>query len=72
MHVPDEAQVLLVARGLADGLPPLLYRLQDAMLHPGGPHRRPLGESADQFIQELLCTDLEMEWISAVLDADVE
>lgn len=72
MHVPDEAKVLLVARCLADGLPPLLDRLQDAVLHPGGPHRRPLGKSADQFIQKLLGTYLEMEWVSAVLDDDVK
>ena len=72
MHVPDETQVLLVARCLADSLPPLLDRLQDAVLDPGGSHRRPLGEPANQFIQEFLCANLEMERVSAVFDANVE
>jgi hypothetical protein len=31
-----------------------------------------LGKSTDQLIQKILGTDLEMEWIAAVLDADVE
>lgn len=72
VHIPNEPQVLLIPRCLTDGLPPLLNRLQDAVLHPGGPHGRPLGEPAHQFIQELLCTNLEMEGVSAVLDGNVE
>jgi hypothetical protein len=42
------------------------------MLNPRGAHRRPLGESPNQFIQELFRTDLEVEGVSAVLDTDVE
>jgi hypothetical protein len=72
MHIPNEPQVLLVARRLANSLSPLLNRLQDAVLYPRGPHGRTLGKPANQFIQEFFCADLKMEGISAVLDDDVE
>jgi hypothetical protein len=42
------------------------------MLNARRAHRRPLGESPNQFIQELFRTDLQVEGVSAVLDTDVE
>lgn len=35
-------------------------------------HRGALWETADEFIEKLLGTDLKVEWITAVLNADVE
>jgi hypothetical protein len=35
-------------------------------------HGRALGKAADEFIEELLGADLEVEGVAAVLDADVE
>lgn len=42
------------------------------MLDPRGPHGRPFREAPDQFIQELFRANLEMKWVSAVFDADVQ
>lgn len=66
------AQILLVPRRLAYSLPPFFNRLQDPVLHPGGPHWRSFWKTTNQLIEKLLCTDLEVERITAVLDADVE
>ena len=35
-------------------------------------HRRALRETADELVEELFGADLEVEWIAAVLDADIE
>jgi hypothetical protein len=35
-------------------------------------HRRAFGKSADELIKEFLCAYLKMEWVAAVLDADVQ
>ena len=72
MHVPDMSQILLVPRRLANGLTPFLNRLQNAMLDPRSPDRWPFGEPPYQLIQELFGTDLEMKWVSAILDTDIE
>lgn len=66
------AQILLIPRRLANRLPPLLNRLENAMLHPRRPHRWPLGEPSYQLIQKLLGADLEVEGVSAVLDTNIE
>ena len=42
------------------------------MLDPGRPHWGPFGEPAHQLIQELFGADLEMKWVSAILDTDIE
>jgi hypothetical protein len=42
------------------------------VLHPGGPHWRSFGETTNQLIEKLLCTDLQVERITAIFDADVE
>lgn len=72
VHIPDEAHVLLVAAGLADGAAPLLDGLENLHLHPAVAHWRALGEPADELVEELLCADLEVEGVAAVLDTDVE
>lgn len=72
VHVPDEAQVLFVAAGIANGYPPFLNCLENLGLDPRGPDGRALGEPADELIEELLCADLEVEGVATVLDADVE
>jgi hypothetical protein len=72
VHVPDEAQVVLVPRRLAYGLPPFFNQLEDAVLNARRMHRRAFGEAADELVEELLGADLEVERIAAVLDADVE
>jgi hypothetical protein len=35
-------------------------------------HRWALWEAADKLIQEFLRTDLEVEWVTAVFDTDIE
>lgn len=72
MHISDEAQVVLVPRRLADGLPPFFDQLEDSILDARGMHRRALGETTNELVEELLGADLEVEWVAAVLDADVE
>lgn len=42
------------------------------MLYPRRPDRWPLGKPSDQLIEKLLCTDLEMEGVSAVLHTYIE
>ena len=65
-------QIILIPRRLTNSLPPLLNRLENAMLDPCGPHRRALGEPTDKLIEEFLGADLQVEGVAAVLDADVE
>lgn len=72
VHVPDMSQILLVPRRLADRLTPFLNRLENAMLDPRGPDRWPFGKPPYQLIQELFGADLEMKWVSAILDTDIE
>ena len=72
VHVPDMSQILLVPRRLADRLTPFLNRLENAMLDPRSPDRWPFGEPPYQLIQELFGADLEMKWVSAILDTDIE
>lgn len=72
VHIPDEAQVVLVPARLADGAPPLLDGLEDLCLDTRGTDGRALGEAADQLVEELLGADLQVEGVAAVLDADVE
>lgn len=72
MHVPDEAQVLLVSARLANRAAPFLNGFEDLELDAGGADRGPLGKAAYQLIEKLLCADLEVEGEAAVLDADVE
>lgn len=72
MHIPYEPQILLVLRSLTYGRPPFLDELQDLIHRPRGSNRRPLRKSTHEFIEELLRTDLQLEWVSTVLDADVE
>lgn len=72
MHVPDEAQVLLIPARLANRTAPFLNGLENLELDAGGADRGPLGKAAYQLIEELLCADLEVEGVAAVLYADVE
>ena len=72
MHIPYEAQVVLVARRLAYGLPPFFYELENLVLHSRRVDRRTFGKAADKFVEEFLGTDLEVERIAAILDTYVE
>lgn len=42
------------------------------MLHPSRPQLRALGESTNQLIQKLFGANLEVKWVTAIFDADVE
>jgi hypothetical protein len=53
-------------------LPPFFYQLEDLVLDTGRMHRRALWESADELIEEFFGADLEVEWVAAVLGADVQ
>jgi hypothetical protein len=72
VHIPYEAQILLVPRRLTYCLPPFFYKLEDAALYTRRMHWRAFGETADKLIEKFLCADLEMERISAILNADIE
>lgn len=72
MHVPDEAQVILVAARLAYRHAPLLYQLKNLGLDAGRADWGAFRESPHQLVEELLCADLQVERVAAVLDADVE
>jgi hypothetical protein len=71
VHVSYEAQIVLELGCLAYRLPPFLYQLEDLALNTGRMHRRALWKSADELIEKLFGTDLEVECIAAVLDAYV-
>lgn len=72
MHVSYEAQVLLVSRRLTDRLSPFFNRLQDLVLHATGSDGRSFRKPSDKLVQEFFGADLEVEWISAVFDADIQ
>ena len=72
MHIPYKPQILFISRRLTDRLSPFFDRFQNAVLYPRRPHRGPLGEPPDQFIQELLRANLEMEGVAAILDTNVK
>lgn len=72
MHIPDEAQVLFVPRRLTYRHPPFFDRFKNSYLHARGPYWGSLGEAADQFIEEFFGADLEMERVSAILDAYIQ
>jgi hypothetical protein len=74
VHVPYEAEVLLVPRSLTYCLPPFFYQLEDSgeRARPTTHHRRSFGEAADELVKEFLCANLEVEGVSAVLNTDVE
>jgi hypothetical protein len=54
MHIPYEAQIILVSRCLAYCLPPFFYKLKDATLYARRMHRGALWESTDELVQEFL------------------
>jgi hypothetical protein len=72
VHVPYIAQVVLVPRGLAYGLPPFFDQFEDFALYPRCVHRRPLWKSPDKLVEKLFGAYLEVEGIAAVFDANVE
>lgn len=72
VHVPDEAQIISVPARLANRHAPFLNELKDLVLDAGRPNWRTLRESPHQLVEELLCADLQVEGVAAVLDADIE
>lgn len=72
MHIPDEAQVLLVTACFADGAPPFFYSFKNLHLHPAVSNRRAFWEATNKLIEEFLGADLQVEGIATVLDADVK
>ena len=71
MHVPYEAQVILVPRCLAYRLAPFFDQLEDASLHARRMYGWALWESADELVEEFFGTDLEVERVAAVLNTDI-
>lgn len=72
MHVSYEAQVLFVPARLAYRAPPFFNSLQDLRLDFVVADGRPLGESPNKLVQKLLSANLEVKWVSAILDAYIE
>jgi hypothetical protein len=71
VHIPYEPQVVLVPRRLTYRLPPFFYQLEDLILDTGRMHRWALREPADELIEEFFGANLEVERVTAVLNADV-
>lgn len=72
VHISYEAEVFFIPRSLTYRHPPLLYGLQYSHLYAGWPNGRSFGESSNQFIEELLGADLEMECVSTIFDTDIQ
>lgn len=72
VHIPYEAQVVLVSRRLAYCLAPFFYQLENLVLDSRRMNWRAFGEAAHELIEELLGTDLEVEGVAAILDANVQ
>lgn len=72
MHIPYKAQVVLVARCLAYGLPPFFYELENLVLYSRRVNRRTFRKAADKLVKEFFGTDLEVERVAAILDTYVE
>lgn len=72
VHIPYIAQILLVSRILTYRLSPLFYKLEDLIVDSGRMDGRTFGETADKLVEKVLGTNLEMKWVSAVFDANVE
>jgi len=72
MHVSDETQILLVATGFAYRHAPFLDSLENLGLHSGCSQRRSLRKPADKLVEEFLGADLQVERVTAILDAYIE
>jgi hypothetical protein len=72
MHVTYKAEILLVPGSLTYCSPPFFNGLQNLHLHSCRSNRGPFGESSNKLIKELFSTDLEMERVSAIFDANIE
>lgn len=49
-----------------------MYELENARHDGTGEGRRPFRESTDEFVEELFCAYLQMEWVSTPLNEGVE
>jgi len=72
MHVPNMDQILLVSRGFAKGMVPLLNQVQDSILNWGRDCEGSFWESTNKRVEKLFGGDLEVEWISTVFDTVVK
>lgn len=72
MHVPDEAQILLIPARLANSAAPFFYSFENLHLHPAEADRRALGEATDELVEELFGADLQLEGVATVLNTDVQ
>ena len=72
MHVSYEAQIFLVLGCLTYRRPPLFDQFQDLVLYARISEGWPFREAANELVQKLFGTDLEVERIAAVFDAIVE
>lgn len=72
MHVPYEAQIVLVPRCLTYRLPPFFYQLEDLILDTGRVHRWTFGKAAHKLVEKFFGANLKMERVAAVLDANVQ
>ena len=72
MHIPDKTKVVLVSGCLADGASPFFNGLEDLVLYSTGSQWWPLRKATNELVQKLFCAYLQVEWVAAVLNADVE
>ena len=72
VHVTDVDKILLVLARDTDGELPLVDKLQNLGVDGRGKDRRAFGEPFYEFVQELFGSDLQVEWVAAVLDENIE
>lgn len=72
MHIPDVGQILLVLARDAYRVLPLVYELEDLVHRWWWERWRSLWKPADELVEKVLCRDLEVHGVSAVLDEGVK
>lgn len=72
MHIPDIPKIFFVSRSLTYCLAPFFDTFKNSMLYPRWSNRRSFGEPPYELVKEFFCANLEMEGVSAVLDAYIE
>jgi len=72
MHISYIPHVFLPSRIRADRLFPAVDEFENARHDGTGERRRPFRKPTDEFIEELFCAYLQMEWISARLNEGVK
>lgn len=72
MHIPNMNQILLVFRRQTNRILPLVYEFEYFRHRRRRECRRSFRKPSYEFVQEFFRADLEVKWVPAILDEDVE